>query len=79
MDLYSRKIISWVLSTTLEYKWVVEAINKAKAKRGVKNSVIIHSDGGIQYTCDSYRAAIKDMIRSYYSTLIYPNLTCTFY
>lgn len=26
MDLYSRKIISWVLSTTLESKWVVQAI-----------------------------------------------------
>lgn len=71
MDLYSRKIISWVLSTTLESKWVVEAINKAKAKRGVKNPVIIHSDRGIQYTCDSYRAATKDMIRSY-SKKAYP-------
>ena len=30
MDLYSRKIISWVLSDTLETKWVVEAVNKAK-------------------------------------------------
>ena len=30
MDLYSRKIISWVLSTTLEAKWVIEEINKAK-------------------------------------------------
>ena len=28
MDLYSRKIVSWVLSTTLEAKWVVEAINQ---------------------------------------------------
>ena len=30
MDLYSRKIISWVLSTTLEAKWVVEAITKLR-------------------------------------------------
>ena len=30
MDLYSRKIISWVLSDTLEAKWVIEAIEKAK-------------------------------------------------
>lgn len=30
MDLYSRKIISWVLSNTLETKWLVEAVNKAK-------------------------------------------------
>ena len=43
MDLYSRKIISWVLSTTLESKWVVQAINKAKIKRGITNPLIIHS------------------------------------
>lgn len=35
MDLYSRKIISWVLSDTLETKWVVEAVNKAKKVRNV--------------------------------------------
>ena len=48
MDLYSRKIISWVLSTTLGSKWVVQAINKAKIKRGITNPLIIHSDRGIQ-------------------------------
>jgi putative transposase len=71
MDLYSRKIISWVLSSTLESKWVVQAINKAKAKRGINNPLIIHSDRGIQYTCAAYRAATKNMIRSY-SKKAYP-------
>ena len=28
MDLYSRKIISWVLSTTLEARWVIEAVDR---------------------------------------------------
>ena len=55
MDLYSRKIISWVLSSTLESKWIVQAINKAKAIRNVKEALIIHSDRGIQYTCEAYR------------------------
>lgn len=71
MDLYSRKIISWVLSTTLESKWVVQAIYKAKIKRGITDPLIIHSDRGIQYTCDTYRAATDDMIRSY-SKKAYP-------
>ena len=57
MDLYSRKIISWVLSPTLESKWIVQAINKAKAIRNVKEALIIHSDRGIQYTCEAYRNA----------------------
>lgn len=44
MDLYSRKIIAWVLSDTLETKWVIEAINKAKAVRKVHKPLIMHSD-----------------------------------
>ena len=41
MDLYSRKIISWVLSDTLETKWLVEAVNKAKVLRHVDNYRLI--------------------------------------
>ncbi|QUH25714.1 hypothetical protein [Serpentinicella alkaliphila] len=44
MDLYSRKIISWVLSTTLEAKWVIEAINKAKVSRNINKPLVMHSD-----------------------------------
>ena len=33
MDLYSRKIIAWVLSDTLEAKWLIEAVEKAKKSR----------------------------------------------
>lgn len=40
MDLYSRKIISWVLSSTLESKWVVQAINKARATRNIDEALI---------------------------------------
>jgi len=36
MDLYSRKIISWVLSETLDASHVVECIEKAKQVRNVK-------------------------------------------
>lgn len=71
MDLYFRKIISWVLSPTLESKWIVQAINKAKAIRNVKAPLIIHSDRGIQYTCKAYRKATRDMITSY-SKKAYP-------
>ena len=56
-DLYSRKIIAWVLSDTLEAKWVVEAIEKAKKERKVDKPKVMHSDRGIQYTCDAYREA----------------------
>jgi transposase InsO family protein len=48
MDLYSRKIIAWTLSDTLEAKWVVDAIEKAKKKRNISKPLVMHSDRGIQ-------------------------------
>ena len=44
MDLYSRKIIAWVLSNTLEAKWIIEAVAKAKRVRKVSKPLIIHTD-----------------------------------
>ena len=71
MDLYSRKIISWVLSDTLETKWVVEAVNKAKKVRNVSKPLILHSDRGRQYTAKDYADATSGMTLSY-SKKAYP-------
>lgn len=43
MDLYSRKIIAWVLSNTLETKWIMEAIVKAQKRRKVNKPLIIYT------------------------------------
>jgi len=71
MDLYSRKIISWVLSTTLESKWVIEAIEKAKASRNINKPLVMHSDRGVQYTSAAYQEATEKFINSY-SKKAYP-------
>lgn len=71
MDLYSRKIISWVLSDTLETKWVVEAVNKAKRVRNVNKPLIMHSDRGRQYTAKDYEEVTTGMTLSY-SKKAYP-------
>lgn len=71
MDLFSRKIIAWVLSDTLEARWVVEAIEKAKKSRAVDKPKVLHSDRGIQYTCTAYRTATAGMTLSY-SKKAYP-------
>jgi len=65
MDLYSRKIIAWVLSETLEAKWVIEAIEDARRKRGVGKPLVIHSDRGVQYTCEAYQKATLGLVNSY--------------
>ena len=71
MDLYSRKIISWVLSDTLEAKHVVKAVEKAKKRRNVEKPLILHTDRGIQYVCREYIEATIGMKRSY-SKKAYP-------
>jgi transposase InsO family protein len=54
MDLYSRKIIAWTLSRTLEVSCVIDTINKAKSRRDTENPLIIHSDRGSQYVSKEY-------------------------
>lgn len=71
MDLFSRKIIAWTLSTTMEAKWVVDTINKAKQRRKMDKAVIIHTDRGSQYVCLEYQKATEEMICSY-SKKAYP-------
>lgn len=49
MDLFSRKIISWVLSDTLESSNDVKAVEKATAERNITQPLVFHSDRGCQY------------------------------
>ena len=71
MDLYSRKIISWVLSETLEASHVVECVEK-KAKR-VRNAenVDLPLRQRMPVRIGSISKATKGMIHSY-SKKAYP-------
>lgn len=64
MDLFSRKIISWVLSRTLEADYVVEAVGKAKQTRALEKTVVIHSDRSVQYISNQFLEATKEMENS---------------
>lgn len=65
MDLYSRKIIAWMLSKTMEVSCVINTINKAKARRNTDLPLILHSDRGSQYVSNEYIKATAKMQRSY--------------
>ena len=65
MDLFSRKIIAWTLSTNMEVSCVIDTINKAKASRNIDQPLLIHSDRGSQYVSEAYREATEKMQRSY--------------
>lgn len=71
MDLYSRKIIAWELSDTLEASHVVKCIEKAKSIRKIDRPLIIHTDRGCQYVSEAFRNATAEMINSY-SKKAYP-------
>ncbi len=65
MDLFSRKVIAWRLSETLEAKWVVECVQEAKALRRTTQPLVLHSDRGSQYISSSYLEALNKILPSY--------------
>ncbi len=68
IDLFSRKIIAWTLSDTMEVSAVLETINKAKAYRKTDLPLIIHTDRDSQYVSSAWREATEKMQRSYSHT-----------
>jgi putative transposase len=59
MDLYSRYIVGWSLSNTMEAEWVVEVLRLAVGKHGKPG--IINSDQGSQFTSDEYVQYVKSL------------------
>lgn len=65
MDLYSRKIIAWVLTKDMTCESVLEVIKIAKQRRNIENPLVIHSDRGVQFTSEEYQELTENMQRSY--------------
>lgn len=65
MDLYSRKIIAWSLTTSMEVSCIIDTINKAKSRRNTDLPLILHSDRGSQYVSTAYREATERYQLSY--------------
>jgi transposase InsO family protein len=54
LDVYSRKVIGWAISTSLDRKLAVAALTMAINKRKPKPGAFHHSDRGVQYLCKEY-------------------------
>lgn len=65
MDLFSRRIIAWSLSRTMEVDKVLECIKKAKQRRQFDNALIIHSDRGSQFVSELYKKLTTGITTSY--------------
>lgn len=60
LDLYSRDIISYVISKRNDVKLVKDTLEQALIKEKDVQGVILHSDQGFQYTSYEYRAICED-------------------
>ena len=61
MDLFTKKIVGYSFSKTMDTKITLKALNRAYNNQKPKNKVIIHSDRGTQYISDIFRKKAKDL------------------
>jgi putative transposase len=59
MDLYSRKIVGWSMSSRMKASLVCDALNMAIWQRKPPPGLIVHSDRGTQYASKEYRQLLK--------------------
>jgi transposase InsO family protein len=59
MDAYSRRVLGWCLSRTLEAELALTALERALAQRQPPPGWIHHSDRGVQYACAAYVARLE--------------------
>ena len=55
IDLYSRKVVGWSMSSRMKAQLVVDALRMAIWQRKPKDGLIMHTDRGSQYASHQYR------------------------
>lgn len=61
LDLFSRMIVGWDVSYSLNHNSLVRAFWKAIMKRRPDSGMIFHSDRGVQYACKDFRDLLTSM------------------
>jgi putative transposase len=60
LDLFSRKIVGWSMSTTMTAQLVLDALIMALWRRGKPLELLHHSDQGSQYTSEDFQRLLAD-------------------
>jgi putative transposase len=60
LDLRSRRVVGWAMRHTLEWELARDALTMALGHRHPEAGLLHHSDRGIQYACDAYRALLGE-------------------
>ena len=58
LDLYSRKIVGWAMSQSIDTFLILKALGMALLHRDPPKDLLFHSDRGVQYASADYRAAL---------------------
>jgi transposase InsO family protein len=61
LDACSRKVVGWSLGNSLETSLVTEALRRAQAQRRPPPGLLHHSNRGIQYASNAYRALLANL------------------
>jgi transposase InsO family protein len=59
IDLYSRKVVGWSMSSRMKASLVCDALLMAIWQRTPGKGLIVHSDQGVQYASESYRKLLN--------------------
>ena len=59
MDYYSRTIVGWEISKSLDTPLIINALEKTKHRYGLKQTTLFHSDRGCQYTSRRFRTYLQ--------------------
>lgn len=59
IDLFSRMVVGWSMSETMEAELVCNALSMALGRRGHPTNVIVHSDRGSQYASGKFRKLLS--------------------
>jgi putative transposase len=57
-DLYSRRVVGWSMSTSMESRLVVDALKMAVERRFPDEGLLAHSDRGSQYASEHYQGIL---------------------
>jgi len=60
IDLFSRSVVGWDLSNSLERYSVIKALNKAIMRRRPDKGLMIHSDRGVQYASKDFKRNLEN-------------------
>lgn len=58
LDLWDRKVVGWSIQERLRSELAVDALNKAVALRRPGEGLVFHSDRGVQYASEAFRAGL---------------------